>query len=154
VFGYVFLFFYHRYNYTIKMLTPKKTRFKKFHQKCYKSRETKNLFLSKGIFGLKSLQNKELKAKQLEALKKSFLKKGGKNVKIWLNLFPHFSKTNKPLESRMGKGKGNISFFYYFVKTGKIIFEFDGFNSHFVKIVKKNTIKKFPFKTKLIFKNF
>ena len=48
------------------MLTPKKTRFKKSHQKCYKSRETKNLFLSKGIFGLKSLQNKELKAKQLK----------------------------------------------------------------------------------------
>lgn len=136
------------------MLAPKKTHFKKFHQKCFKNKETKNLFLSKGKVGLKSIQNKQLTAKQLEALKKSFLKKGGKNVKIWLNVFPHFSKTAKSIESRMGKGKGNVSFFYFFVKTGKIIFEFDSFNLHFIKTIKKNTIKKLPFKTKLIFKKF
>lgn len=136
------------------MLFPKKTRFRKYHQKCYKTKETKNLFLSKGKFGLKAVQNKELNAKQLEATRKNFLKKGNKGVKIWLNFFPHFPKTKKPLESRMGKGKGNVDYWYFFVKTGKVLFEFDGFNQHFIQMVKKNGVKKLPFKTKLIFKNF
>jgi large subunit ribosomal protein L16 len=136
------------------MLIPKKTRFKKYHQKCYKTKETKNLFLSKGKIGLKAVQNKEFNAKQLEATKKSLLKKGGKNIKIWLNFFPHFPKTKKPLESRMGKGKGNVDYWYFFVKTGKIIFEFDNFNQHFLQVIKKNGGKKLPFKVKLISKNF
>lgn len=136
------------------MLFPKKTRFKKYHQKCYKTKETKNLSLSKGRFGLKSIQNKEFNVKQLEATKKNFLKKGGKNVKIWLNLFPHLPKTKKPLESRMGKGKGNVDYWYFFVKTGKIVFEFDNFNQHFVQMVRKNGLKKLPFKTKLVFRSF
>jgi large subunit ribosomal protein L16 len=136
------------------MLFPKKTRFRKYHQKCYRTKENKNLNLSKGTFGLKAIQNQEFNSKQLEATRKNFLKKGGKNVKIWLNLFPHFPKTKKPLESRMGKGKGNVDYWYFFVKTGKIVFEFDNFDQHFVQTVKKNGLKKLPFKTKLIFKNY
>jgi large subunit ribosomal protein L16 len=136
------------------MLIPKKTRFKKYHQKCYKTKETKNLFLSKGRIGLKATQNKEFNVKQLEATRKNLLKKGGKNVKIWLNFFPHFPKTKKPLESRMGKGKGSVDYWYFFVKTGKVIFEFDNFNPHFLQTIKKNGGKKLPFKTKLILKNF
>nr|NP_066459.1 ribosomal protein L16 [Rhodomonas salina]AAG17730.1 ribosomal protein L16 [Rhodomonas salina] len=136
------------------MLLPRKTRFKKYHQKCYKVKENKNLSLSKGNFGLKSIQNKEFNAKQLETARKSFLKKGGKNLKIWFNCFPHFPKTKKAAETRMGKGKGNTDYWYSFIKTGKIIFEFDNFNRHFIQTVKKSDAKKLPFKTKLIFKKF
>ncbi len=136
------------------MLQPRKTRFKKYHQKCYRVKETKSLFLSKGKCGVKAIQNKLLNAKQLEATRKNFSKKGNKNVKVWLNVFPHFSKTKKPLESRMGKGKGNIDSWYFNVKTGRILFEFDNFNENFLEKIKNTSLKKLPFKTKLIFKNF
>ena len=60
------------------MLHPKKVRFKKPHQKCHKTKETKTISLSKGVFGLKSLQNKELNLFQIESIKKVFLKKNNR----------------------------------------------------------------------------
>lgn len=136
------------------MLQPRKTRFKKYHQKCYKTKATKNLFLLKNSLGVKSTQNRELNTKQLESIKKEFIKKGNKNIKVWFNIFFHLSKTKKSLESRMGKGKGNIDSWYSFIKTGKIVFEFDNYNKHFLNQIQKSTLKKLPFKTKLVFKNF
>nr|YP_009476675.1 ribosomal protein L16 [Storeatula sp. CCMP1868]AVM81168.1 ribosomal protein L16 [Storeatula sp. CCMP1868] len=136
------------------MLFPKKTKFKKSHQKCFRTKETTNLSLSKGNFGLKATQNKETNAKQIESVKKFFIKKSNRTIKIWVNIFPHLPKTKKPLEVRMGKGKGNVEYWYSFVKTGKIVFEFDNLNKSLKHTIQKSGVQKLPFKTKLIFKKF
>lgn len=136
------------------MLFPKKFKYKKHYQKIRSSKETSNLFLLKGDFGLKTIQNKEFNGKQIEIIRKMFVKKSSKSVKVWLNIFPHFSKTKKPSENRMGKGKGNINYWYFFVKTGRIVFEFYGCNKLFLNRIKKSIFCKFPFKTKLIHKKF
>lgn len=134
-------------------MNPKKTKFKKYHAIFKRTKETKNLSLSKGNFGVKAIQNRTLTAVQLESIKKNLFKKGGKNIRIWLNVFPHLPKTKKPLESRMGKGKGAINNWYFFVKTGKIVFEFDNYNRLFISQIRTSSLKKLSFKTKLVFKN-
>ena len=137
------------------MFYPKKVNFKKSHKNFHKAKENKMLLLSKGVFGLKSIENKELNFKQIESVKKTFLKKSNRQIKIWVNIFPHFPKTKKPLERRMGKGKGNFDYWYFFVKTGRILFEFDSFNNQKLDfIIYKNMTKKLPVKTIIVFKNF
>ena len=80
-----------------------------------------------GSYGLKSLDGNIISRKEFEVLKK-ILKKMVKEEKgfSWIRIFPHFSKTRKPIDVRMGKGKGSINSFYYFLKPGQIIFEISG----------------------------
>jgi large subunit ribosomal protein L16 len=137
------------------MFFPKKVKFKKPHKNFHRLKENKVFLLTKGVFGLKSIENKELNIKQLESVKKTFLKKNNRQIKIWVNVFTDKIKTKKPLENRMGKGKGNFNYWFFFIRTGFIIFEFSSYDNQKLDFkTYKNIAKKLPLKTKLIFKNF
>ena len=105
------------------MMQPKKTKYKKSFKGNIYGQEHKVNKLAFGNFGIKVLKAGRIKACQLEAIRKALFKKfKGKN-KIWTRIFPNVAVSAKPVEARMGKGKGSISYWCFPIKAGRIIFE-------------------------------
>jgi large subunit ribosomal protein L16 len=113
------------------LLFPEKTKYKKYHKflKKLKKKETKNIQPTLGFSGLKSMQCLKITAKQIETLKKviiSIIKKKYKyKTKLKWNLFPDIPMTKKSAGIRMGKGKGNVEYWCFMVKKGRILCEFN-----------------------------
>ena len=113
-------------------LTPKTNKLKKtFNPKLLRVKKNSDILLY-GDFGLKSKVNKMISITELESLKKTILKKIKRIGKLWIRVFPHFFLTKKPLEVRMGNGKGNFDKWSVNVSKGIILFEF--------KIISKDVI--------------
>ena len=105
------------------MLMPKKTKHRKSHRVSYEGNARGNTKLSFGDYGLQAKEGGWVNARQIEAARIAmtrYMKRGGK---VWINIFPHMPRTKKPLEVRMGKGKGAIEEWVAVVKKGKIMFE-------------------------------
>jgi large subunit ribosomal protein L16 len=105
------------------MLMPKRTKYRKPHRLTYDGHAKGNTELHFGDYGLMAKDGAWISARQIEAARIAItreLKKGGK---LWINIFPHLSLTKKPLETRQGKGKGNVDQWVAVVKKGKIMFE-------------------------------
>lgn len=105
------------------MLIPKRTKYRKPHRVSYDGRARGNRELKNGDFGLVATEGGWISAKQIEAARIAmtrYMKRGGKVV---INIFPHLALTKKPLETRQGKGKGNVEEWVAVVKKGKIMFE-------------------------------
>lgn len=105
------------------MLQPKKIKYKKFFRGRISGNEYRVNKLAFGNIGIKVLRSGRIKASQLESIRKALLKRLKGKSKIWIRIFPHIPVSQKPLEVRMGKGKGAISYWCFPVKAGRIIFE-------------------------------
>ena len=104
------------------MLSPKRTKYRKsFKLKPIGLNKTSSLIF--GFFGLKALESARITSRQIEAARKAITRKMKRQGRLWLHLFPHIPVTSKPTEVRMGKGKGNISYWAMPIKPGKILFE-------------------------------
>ena len=105
------------------MLMPKRTKYRKPHRLTYDGHAKGNTELHFGTYGLMAKEGAWITARQIEAARVAIsrqLKRGGK---LWINIFPHLALTKKPLETRQGKGKGNVEEWVAVVKKGKIMFE-------------------------------
>jgi large subunit ribosomal protein L16 len=105
------------------MLMPKRTKYRKPHRLTYDGHAKGNTELHFGNYGLMAKEGAWITARQIEAARVAIsrqLKRGGK---LWINIFPHLALTKKPLETRQGKGKGNVEEWVAVVKKGKIMFE-------------------------------
>ena len=108
------------------LLQPKNIRYKKQRKrKLFKINYRSNK-LQYGIFGLKALKSGVVTAKQIESARQAINRRLKKSGKIWIRIYPHIPITAKPLESRMGKGRGSISHWACKVSAGSILFELDG----------------------------
>lgn len=132
------------------MLMPKKVKHRKVFRGKRRGISTKGNTLVFGDYGLQALENAWITARQIEAGRiaiNRYIKRGGK---LWIRLFPYKPVTSKPIEVRMGKGKGDPEFWVDVVKRGRIIYELEGV----VEDVAKNAIRlaqrKFPIKTRFI----
>ena len=108
------------------MLMPKKTKYRKSHRLSYEGNATGHLELHFGEYGLRALEGGWISAREIEAARIAmtrYMKRGGK---VYINIFPHMPRTKKPLETRMGKGKGSVEEWVAVVKKGKIMFEVGG----------------------------
>ena len=132
------------------MLMPKKTKFRKVKKGKLKGVETSVNYISYGFFGIKSLTTGRVNAQQLESARKTMYRKMRKFGKIWLRVFPFVPVSSKPAEVRMGKGKGNINYWCFPVKAGRIIFEFHGVSETVAFEINKLVNSKLPVLTKLI----
>jgi large subunit ribosomal protein L16 len=102
---------------------PKRTKYRKPHRLTYDGHAKGNTELHFGDYGLMAKEGAWISARQIEAARIAItreLKKGGK---LWINIFPHLALTKKPLETRQGKGKGNVDQWVAVAKKGKIMFE-------------------------------
>src|SRR5690606_13311383 len=129
------------------MLFPKKTKFKKLQKgKIPNKIISKKEYISYGSFAYKALNFALLNSNQIELIKRLVTKRIKKEGKVWLRIFPHLPKTRKPIEIRMGKGKGNVSEWLAKIPQGKILFEIDGISKKLAKEIYNEIRKKIPIK--------
>ncbi|WMC19570.1 MAG: 50S ribosomal protein L16 [Enterobacteriaceae bacterium PC38] len=127
------------------MLQPKKTKFRKMQKG--RNRGIINNNLKFGIFGLKSIEHGRLSSKQIESARRSIKRIIKKQGKIWICIFPDKPITKKPLEVRMGKGKGNVEFWVSLIKPGTILYEINGISEEIAREAFKQASSKLPIKT-------
>ena len=131
-------------------LMPKRTKYRKPHRLTYDGKAKGNLTLQFGDFGLQAKEGGYVSARQIEAARIAmtrYMKRGGK---VWINIFPHLARTQKPLETRQGKGKGNVSEWVAVVKEGKIMFEIAGVSEEIAREALRLASHKLSVKTKFV----
>tara|TARA_B100001248_G_C27168469_1_gene356829 strand:- start:9 stop:428 length:420 start_codon:yes stop_codon:yes gene_type:complete len=132
------------------MLQPKRTKYRKAQKGKMKGISFRGFSLSNGMFGIKSLDSKFITSRQIEAARIAatrFMKRQGQ---LWIKIFPDKPITKKPLEVRMGKGKGAPEYFVAVVKPGRILFEVSGVSHDIAKEALRLAAQKLPVKTKFI----
>jgi len=108
------------------MLQPKRTKFRKQHKGKNRGLAQSGNSVAFGEFGLKATQRARLTARQIEAARRAmtrFVKRGGK---IWIRVFPDVPISKKPLEVRMGNGKGNVEYWVAKIQPGRVLYEMEG----------------------------
>jgi large subunit ribosomal protein L16 len=103
-----------------------------------------------GSYGLKSLDSHWLTDRQIEAARQALTREMKREGSVWIRVFPDKPITRKPLEVRMGKGKGNLEFWAAVVKPGRILFEVDGVDEKTARASLSLAAGKLPIKTKFV----
>jgi large subunit ribosomal protein L16 len=132
------------------MLQPKKTKFRKQFKGKMKGDAQRGSALAYGSFGIKSLDYVWMTARQIEAARiaaNRYMKREGQ---MWIRIFPDKPVTKKPLEVRMGKGKGNVEYWAAVIKPGRMLFEIDGVSLEIAKEALRLAAQKLPVKTKFV----
>ena len=132
------------------MLQPKQTKFRKMHKGRNRGLAQNGNTIAFGRFGLVASGRGRITARQIEAARRAmtrYIKRGGN---IWIRIFPDKPITKKPLEVRMGKGKGNVEYWVALVQPGKIMFELDGVSEIAAKEALSLAAAKLPMHTKVV----
>ncbi len=132
------------------MLSPKRTKFRKMQKGRMKGLSQRGNQLSNGMFGIKSLDTKFITSRQIEAARIAATRYMKREGQLWIKIFPDKPITKKPLEVRMGKGKGAPEYFVAVVKPGRILFEISGVPHDVAKEALRLAAQKLPVKTKYI----
>jgi large subunit ribosomal protein L16 len=132
------------------MLSPKRTKFRKMQTGRMKGLSQRGHLLSNGMFGIKSLDSSFLTSRQIEAARIAATRYMKRQGQLWIKIFPDKPITKKPLEVRMGKGKGAPEYFVAVVKPGRIMFEVAGVPYEVAKEALRLAAQKLPVKTKFI----
>ena len=130
-------------------LQPRKTKYRKARKGRLKKFEFKSNSVKFGEFGLKAQVAGMITANQIEAARRTIVRKIKRKGKIWIRIFPDLPITAKPTESRMGKGKGAVSYWVARVRGGTTLFEVCGIPKHTAIEALKAGSKKLPVKTKI-----
>ncbi len=132
------------------MLQPKRTKFRKAQKGRMKGISQRGNQLSNGMFGIKSIDQNLLSSRQIEAARIAATRHMKREGQLWIKVFPDKPITKKPLEVRMGKGKGAPEYFVAVVKPGRILFEISGVPHDIAKEALRLAAQKLPVKTKYI----
>ncbi len=132
------------------MMQPKRTKYRKFHKISYEGKAKGNVKVDFGEYGLMALEGAWLDTKQIEAARVAISKRLGKTGKMWIRIFPHTSMTKKPLEVRMGSGKGSPDKWVAVVKEGTVMFEVSGISEELSKDALRAAGNKLPIKWKIV----
>ena len=108
------------------MLQPKKTKFRKQQKGKLRGFATSGAKVSFGEFGLKAITRGRVTARQIEAARRALTRHMKRQGRVWIRIFPDVPVTAKPIEVRMGKGKGSVDRWVAKIKPGRIMFEVDG----------------------------
>ena len=130
-------------------LQPRKTKYRKVRKGRLKKLEFKSNSVKFGELGLKAQVAGMITANQIEAARRTIARKIKRKGKIWIRIFPDLPVTAKPTESRMGKGKGAVSYWVARVRGGTTLFEICGVPKHIAIEALKAGSKKLPVKTKI-----
>ncbi|MET7000559.1 50S ribosomal protein L16 [Chitinophaga defluvii] len=132
------------------MLQPKRTKHRKMHKGRIKGNAKRGAALSFGTFGLKALEPKWITDRQIEAARVALTRHMKREGNVWIRIFPDKPITAKPLEVRMGKGKGAPDHWAAVVKPGRILFEADGVSMQVAKEAMELAAQKLPIKVKFV----
>ncbi|WP_274473795.1 50S ribosomal protein L16 [Mangrovimonas aestuarii] len=132
------------------MLQPKRTKFRKTQKGRMKGNAGRGHQLSNGTFGIKSLDSNFLTSRQIEAARIAATRYMKREGQLWIKIFPDKPITKKPLEVRMGKGKGAVDHYAAVVKPGRMLFEVGGVPLDIAKEALRLAAQKLPVKTKFV----
>ena len=132
------------------MLQPKRTKYRKVQKGRMKGNSQRGHILSNGMFGIKSMDSSFITSRQIEASRIAATRYMKREGQLWIKIFPDKPITKKPLEVRMGKGKGAVEYWAAVVKPGKIMFEVGGVPISVAKEALRLAAQKLPVKTKFI----
>ena len=132
------------------MLQPKRTKHRKMQKGRMKGEAKRGFTIAFGSHGLKSLDSHWLTDRQIEAARQALTRHMKREGNVWIRIFPDKPITRKPLEVRMGKGKGNLEFWAAVIKPGRILFEVDGVDDKTAKESLMLAAGKLPIKTKVV----
>jgi large subunit ribosomal protein L16 len=132
------------------MLQPKKTKFRKAHKGRIRGLATSGASLAFGEYGLKAVEPERVTARQIEAARRALTRHMKRAGRVWIRVFPDVPVSKKPLEVRMGSGKGAIELWVTRVKPGRILFELDGVPVQLAKEALALAAAKLPIKTRFV----
>ncbi|MBU1020000.1 MAG: 50S ribosomal protein L16 [Firmicutes bacterium] len=132
------------------MLTPKRTKYRRPHRVSYEGKAKGGTEITFGEYGLKSLEGAWITNRQIEAARIAMTRYMKRQGKVWIKIFPHLAKTAKPLEVRMGSGKGSPDGFVAVVKVGVILFEIGGVSDAVAREALRLASHKLPVRTKIV----
>ncbi|MEA2907596.1 MAG: large subunit ribosomal protein [Alphaproteobacteria bacterium] len=132
------------------MLQPMRTKFRKAHKGRIKGVATSGVALAFGQFGLKALEPERVTARQIEAARRALTRHMKRSGQVWIRVYPDVPVSKKPLEVRMGSGKGTPEYWVVRVKPGRIIFEIDGVSVAIAREALGLAAAKLPIKTRFI----
>ena len=135
------------------MLQPKRTKHRKMHKGRIKGNAKRGAALSFGTFGLKALEPKWITDRQIEAARVALTRHMKREGNVWIRIFPDKPITAKPLEVRMGKGKGAPDHWAAVVKPGRILSEADGVPLQVAKEAMELAAQKLPIKVKFVIRH-
>ena len=132
------------------MLQPKRTKFRKQHKGRNRGLAQRGNKVSFGEFGLKATTRGRITARQIEAARRAItrhIKRGGR---VWIRLFPDKPISKKPLEVRMGKGKGNPEYWVSLVQPGTVLYEMEGVSEELAREAFRLAAAKLPVRTTFV----
>ncbi len=132
------------------MLQPKRTKFRKQQKGRNRGLATVGSKVSFGEYGLKAIGRGRITARQIEAARRAMtrhIKRGGK---IWIRIFPDKPISTKPLEVRMGKGKGNVEYWVAQIQPGRMLYEMEGVGEEVAREAFRLAAAKLPIKTQFV----
>jgi large subunit ribosomal protein L16 len=132
------------------MLQPMRTKFRKAHKGRIHGLASSGAELAFGQFGLKALEPVRITARQIEAARRALTRHMKRSGRVWIRIFPDVPVSKKPLEVRMGSGKGAPEFWVVRVKPGRVLFEIDGVTLQLAREALSLAAAKLPIKTRFI----
>jgi large subunit ribosomal protein L16 len=132
------------------MLQPKRTKFRKMHKGRNRGLAQRGSTVSFGEFGLKATGRGRMTARQIEAGRRAMTRHVKRGGPIWIRVFPDKPITQKPLEVRQGKGKGNVEYWVAQIKPGKMLYEMEGVTEEIAREAFRLAASKLPFATSFV----
>ncbi|WP_088345053.1 MULTISPECIES: 50S ribosomal protein L16 [Rhodomicrobium] len=132
------------------MLQPKRTKFRKVHKGRNRGNAKGGFDLNFGSHGLKAMEPERVTARQIEAARRAITRQMKRAGRVWIRIFPDLPVTKKPIEVRMGKGKGSVEFWACRVKPGRVMFEIDGVPDVVAREALRLGAAKLPIKTRVV----
>jgi large subunit ribosomal protein L16 len=132
------------------MLQPTRTKFRKAHKGRIKGLATSAANLDFGEYGLKAMEPDRITARQIEAARRALTRHMKRAGRVWIRMYPDVPVSKKPLEVRMGSGKGAPEFWVARVKPGRILFEVDGVSQQVAREALMLAAAKLPIKTRFV----
>ena len=135
------------------MLSPKRTKYRKFHRGRMRGKATRGNEISFGNFGLQALEPTWITSRQIEAARRTITRYTKRGAALWIRIFPDKTVTARAAESRMGSGKGAVDYWVAVVKPGTILFEIGAVPEEIARAALSLAAYKLPLKTKFIIKD-
>lgn len=132
------------------MLLPKRVKYRKQMRGRMRGKASRGAEVQFGDYGLQALEPVWLTSRQIEAARRAMVRYIRRRGKIWIRVFPDKPVTQKPAETRMGKGKGSVEFWVAVIRPGRVLFEMAGVEEELAREALRLAAHKLPCKTKFV----
>ncbi len=132
------------------MLQPKRTKFRKMQKGRNRGLANRGSSVSFGEYALKSIDRGRITSRQIEAARRAMSRHVKRGGKIWIRIFPDKPITQKPLEVRQGKGKGNVEYWVSLIQPGRVLYEIEGVSAEIAHEALRLAAAKLPVRTEVV----